>query len=128
MPSVGLRFSTFSTRTGSRRQVHGRLGGVRCRGIRDRSQWQLRGPLQPGDKVRVELLNDKGERIDELSQPVEKRQVCRQHRCTLDLNSTLRAPDDALASRYQLRIGLLLAPLAVISLGVAGQVWSLWPF
>ncbi|MGN5111736.1 LTA synthase family protein [Aeromonas jandaei] len=74
-----------------------------------RSQWQLRGPLQPGDKVRVELLNDKGERIDELSQPVEKRQVCRQHRCTLDLNSTLRAPDDALASRYQLRIGLLLA-------------------
>ena len=26
------------------------------------------------------------------------------------------------------RIGLLLAPLAVISLGVAGQVWSLWPF
>ncbi|MBC8674238.1 hypothetical protein H2136_19460 [Aeromonas hydrophila] len=31
-----------------------------------------------------------------------------QGRCTLDLNSTLRAPDDALASRYQLRIGLLL--------------------
>jgi len=26
------------------------------------------------------------------------------------------------------RIGLLLAALAVISLGVAGQVWSLWPF
>ena len=28
-----------------------------------RSQWQLRGPLQTGDKVRVELLNDKGERV-----------------------------------------------------------------
>ncbi|MFM5687880.1 LTA synthase family protein, partial [Aeromonas caviae] len=69
---------------------------------------QLRGPLQAGDKVRVELLNDKGERIDELSQAVDKRQVCRNNRCTLDLNSTLRAPDDALASRYQLRIGLLL--------------------
>lgn len=26
------------------------------------------------------------------------------------------------------RIGLLLVPLAVVSLGVAGQVWSLWPF
>jgi pimeloyl-ACP methyl ester carboxylesterase len=26
------------------------------------------------------------------------------------------------------RIGLLLAALAVVSLGVAGQVWSLWPF
>ncbi|MGL5465069.1 MAG: LTA synthase family protein, partial [Aeromonas veronii] len=42
-----------------------------------RSQWQLRGPLQAGDKVRVELLNDKGERIDQLSQAVDKRQVCR---------------------------------------------------
>ncbi|WP_457937530.1 LTA synthase family protein [Aeromonas veronii] len=73
-----------------------------------RSQWQLRGPLQAGDKVRVELLNDKGERIDQLSQAVDKRQVCRNNRCSLDLNSTLRAPDDALASRYQLRIGLLL--------------------
>ena len=74
-----------------------------------RSQWQLLKPLQEGDKVRVELLNDKGIRIDQLSQAVEKRQKCRQERCTLDLNSTLRAPDDALASRYQLRIGLLLA-------------------
>lgn len=73
-----------------------------------RSQWQLRGPLQEGDKVRVELLNERGERIDQLSQPVDKRQQCRKGRCTLDLNSTLRAPDDALASRYQLRIGLLL--------------------
>jgi hypothetical protein len=26
------------------------------------------------------------------------------------------------------RIGLPLAALAVVSLGVAGQVWSLWPF
>ncbi|GAB5992439.1 LTA synthase family protein [Aeromonas enteropelogenes] len=74
-----------------------------------RSQWQLLKPLQPEDRVRVELLNDKGERIDQLSQRVDKRQRCRQARCTLDLNSTLRAPDDALASRYQLRIGLLLA-------------------
>ncbi|HAT05698.1 MAG TPA: sulfatase, partial [Aeromonas salmonicida] len=74
-----------------------------------RSQWQLLKPLQAGDKVRVELLNDKGERIDQLSQAVEKRQRCNKGRCTLDLNSTLRAPDDALASRYQLRIGLLLA-------------------
>lgn len=73
-----------------------------------RSQWQLRGPLQEGDKVRVELLNERGERIDQLSQPVDKRQLCRKGRCTLNLNSTLRAPDDALASRYQLRIGLLL--------------------
>lgn len=73
-----------------------------------RSQWQLRGPLQVGDKVRVELLNDKGERIDQLNQAVDKRQVCRNDRCTLNLNSALRAPDDALASRYQLRIGLLL--------------------
>ena len=32
-----------------------------------------------------------------------------QERCTLSLNSALRAPDDALDSRYQLRIGLLLA-------------------
>ncbi|WP_421191490.1 LTA synthase family protein [Aeromonas enteropelogenes] len=76
-----------------------------------RSQWQLLKPLQPEDRVRVELLNDKGERIDQLSQRVDKRQRCRQARCTLDLNSTLRAPDDALASRYQLRIGLLLADL-----------------
>lgn len=74
-----------------------------------RSQWQLLKPLQPEDRVRVELLNDKGERIDQLSQRVDKRQRCRQARCTLDLNSTLRAPDDALSSRYQLRIGLLLA-------------------
>ena len=74
-----------------------------------RSQWQLLKPLQEGDKVRVELLNDKGIRIDQLSQAVEKRQKCRQERCTLDLNSALRAPDDALDSRYQLRIGLLLA-------------------
>ena len=74
-----------------------------------RSQWQLLKPLQAGDKVRVELLNDKGMRIDQLSQAVEKRQKCRQERCTLDLNSALRAPDDALDSRYQLRIGLLLA-------------------
>lgn len=74
-----------------------------------RSQWQLLKPLQAGDKVRVELLNDKGIRIDQLSQAVEKRQKCRQERCTLDLNSALRAPDDALDSRYQLRIGLLLA-------------------
>lgn len=74
-----------------------------------RSQWQLLKPLQPEDRVRVELLNDKGERIDQLSQRVDKRQRCREARCTLDLNSTLRAPDDALASRYQLRIGLLLA-------------------
>ncbi|AHE49100.1 hypothetical protein AH4AK4_1642 [Aeromonas hydrophila 4AK4] len=74
-----------------------------------RSQWQLLKPLQAGDKVRVELLNDKGIRIDQLSQAVEKRQKCRQSRCTLDLNSALRAPDDALDSRYQLRIGLLLA-------------------
>ena len=59
--------------------------------------------------MRVELLNDKGIRIDQLSQAVEKRQKCRQERCTLDLNSALRAPDDALDSRYQLRIGLLLA-------------------
>ncbi|WP_429183067.1 LTA synthase family protein [Aeromonas rivipollensis] len=73
------------------------------------SQWQLLKPLQAGDKVRVELLNDKGIRIDQLSQAVEKRQKCRQERCTLDLNSALRAPDDALDSRYQLRIGLLLA-------------------
>ncbi|MFM4847762.1 LTA synthase family protein [Aeromonas rivipollensis] len=73
-----------------------------------RSQWQLLKPLQAGDKVRVELLNDKGIRIDQLSQAVEKRQKCRQERCTLDLNSALRAPDDALDSRYQLRIGLLL--------------------
>ncbi|MGY3858805.1 LTA synthase family protein [Aeromonas intestinalis] len=72
------------------------------------SQWQLLKPLQPGDKVRVELLNDKGVRIDQLSQAVDKRQKCRKERCTLDLNSTLRAPDDALDSRYQLRIGLLL--------------------
>ncbi|MFQ2290377.1 LTA synthase family protein [Aeromonas enteropelogenes] len=74
-----------------------------------RSQWQLLKALQPEDRVRVELLNDKGERIDQLSQRVDKRQRCREARCTLDLNSTLRAPDDALASRYQLRIGLLLA-------------------
>lgn len=74
-----------------------------------RSQWQLLKPMQAGDKVRVELLNDKGMRIDQLSQAVEKRQKCRQERCTLDLNSALRAPDDALDSRYQLRIGLLLA-------------------
>lgn len=74
-----------------------------------RSQWQLLKPLQEGDKVRVELLNDKGIRIDQLSQAVEKRQKCRQERCTLDLNSALRAPDDTLDSRYQLRIGLLLA-------------------
>ncbi|MGE6147779.1 LTA synthase family protein [Aeromonas media] len=74
-----------------------------------RSQWQLLKPLQEGDKVRVELLNDKGIRIDQLSQAVEKRQKCRQERCTLDLNSALRAPDDALDSCYQLRIGLLLA-------------------
>lgn len=74
-----------------------------------RSQWQLLKPLQAGDKVRVELLNDKGIRIDQLSQAVEKRQKCRQNRCTLDLNSALRAPDNALDSRYQLRIGLLLA-------------------
>ncbi|MCE9923542.1 LTA synthase family protein [Aeromonas media] len=74
-----------------------------------RSQWQLLKPLQAGDKVWVELLNDKGMRIDQLSQAVEKRQKCRQERCTLDLNSALRAPDDALDSRYQLRIGLLLA-------------------
>lgn len=74
-----------------------------------RSQWQLLKPLQEGDKVRVELLNDKGIRIDQLNQAVEKRQKCRQERCTLDLNSALRAPDDALDSRYQLRIGLLLA-------------------
>ncbi|WP_429090001.1 LTA synthase family protein [Aeromonas rivipollensis] len=74
-----------------------------------RSQWQLLKPLQAGDKVRAELLNDKGMRIDQLSQAVEKRQKCRQERCTLDLNSALRAPDDALDSRYQLRIGLLLA-------------------
>lgn len=74
-----------------------------------RSQWQLLKPLQEGDKVRVELLNDKGIRIDQLSQAVEKRQKCRQERCTLDLNSALRAPDDALDSRYQLRIGLMLA-------------------
>ncbi len=74
-----------------------------------RSQWQLLKPLQEGDKVRVELLNDKGIRIDQLSQAVEKRQKCRQERCTLDLNSALRAPDDALDSRYQLWIGLLLA-------------------
>ncbi|MFM5190740.1 LTA synthase family protein [Aeromonas media] len=74
-----------------------------------RSQWQLLKPLQEGDKVRVELLNDKGIRIDQLSQAVEKRQKCRQERCNLDLNSALRAPDDALDSRYQLRIGLLLA-------------------
>ncbi|MGY3960455.1 LTA synthase family protein [Aeromonas popoffii] len=74
-----------------------------------RSQWQLQGPLQEGDRVRVELLNERGERIDQLNQAVYKRQVCRETRCTLDLNSTLRAPDDALSSRYQLRIGLLLA-------------------
>ena len=74
-----------------------------------RSQWQLLKPLQEGDKVRVELVNDKGIRNDQLSQAVEKRQKCRQERCTLDLNSALRAPDDALDSRYQLRIGLLLA-------------------
>lgn len=73
-----------------------------------RSQWELLKPLQAGDKVRVELLNDKGVRIDQLSQAVEKRQKCRKERCTLALNSTLRAPDDALDSRYQLRIGLLL--------------------
>ncbi|MGL4250457.1 MAG: LTA synthase family protein [Aeromonas sp.] len=73
-----------------------------------RSQWQLLKPLQAGDKLRVELLNDQGERIDALTQAIEKRQVCRNNRCTLALNSTLRAPDDALASRYQLRIGLLL--------------------
>lgn len=73
-----------------------------------RSQWQLLKPLQEGDKVRVELLNDRGERIDQLSQSVNKRQKCRKDRCTLDLNSALRAPDDALDSRYQLRIGLLL--------------------
>ncbi|MFM5842118.1 LTA synthase family protein [Aeromonas sanarellii] len=73
-----------------------------------RSQWQLLKPLQEGDKVRVELLNDRGVRIDQLSQAAEKRQKCRQERCTLDLNSALRAPDDALDSRYQLRIGLLL--------------------
>lgn len=73
-----------------------------------RSQWELLKPLQEGDKVRVELLNDKGVRIDQLSQAVEKRQKCRKERCTLALNSTLRAPDDALDSRYQLRIGLLL--------------------
>lgn len=47
-----------------------------------RSQWQLRGPLQEGDKVRVELLNERGERIDQLSQPVDKRQQCRKGRCT----------------------------------------------
>ncbi|MEN9533374.1 MAG: hypothetical protein RIQ83_2598, partial [Pseudomonadota bacterium] len=74
-----------------------------------RSQWQLQGPLQEGDRVRVELLNERGERIDQLNQAVYKRQVCNETRCTLDLNSTLRAPDDALSSRYQLRIGLLLA-------------------
>ncbi|MGL6382155.1 LTA synthase family protein [Aeromonas caviae] len=74
-----------------------------------RSQWQLLKPLQEGDKVRVELLNDKGVRIDQLSQAVDKRQKCRKERCTLSLNSALRAPDDALDSRYQLRIGLLLA-------------------
>ncbi|QXB53795.1 LTA synthase family protein [Aeromonas sp. FDAARGOS 1415] len=73
-----------------------------------RSQWQLLKPLQEGDKVRVELLNDRGVRIDQLSQAVAKRQKCRQNRCTLELNSALRAPDDALDSRYQLRIGLLL--------------------
>ncbi|MGS3143375.1 LTA synthase family protein [Aeromonas sanarellii] len=73
-----------------------------------RSQWQLLKPLQEGDKVRVELLNDRGVRIDQLSQAAEKRQKCRQERCSLDLNSALRAPDDALDSRYQLRIGLLL--------------------
>lgn len=74
-----------------------------------RSQWQLLGPLQEGDRVRVELLNERGERIDQLNQAVYKRQVCSETRCTLELNSTLRAPDDALSSRYQLRIGLLLA-------------------
>ncbi|PJG60768.1 LTA synthase family protein [Aeromonas cavernicola] len=73
------------------------------------SQWQLRGPLQAGDKVQVELLNERGEQIDQLSQAVDKRQICRNARCTLALNSTLRAPDEALASGYQLRIGLLLA-------------------
>ena len=57
-----------------------------------RSQWQLLKPLQEGDKVRVELLNDKGVRIDQLSQAVDKRQKCRKERCTLSLNSALRAP------------------------------------
>jgi uncharacterized sulfatase len=32
--------------------------------------------------VRVELLNDKGVRIDQLSQAVDKRQKCRKERCT----------------------------------------------
>ena len=62
-----------------------------------RSQWQLLKPLRE-DKVRVELLNDRGVRIDQLSQAAEKRQKCRQERCTLDLNGALRAPDDALDS------------------------------
>ena len=65
-----------------------------------RSQWQLLKPLQEGDKVRVELLNDKGVRIDQLSQAVDKRQKCRKERCTLSLNSALvlRATDKRLVN------------------------------
>ncbi|MCS3455689.1 putative sulfatase [Aeromonas sp. BIGb0405] len=73
------------------------------------SQWQLRKPLQASDRVLVELLGEQGQRIDQLRQRADKRQKCGKQGCTLDINSTLRAPDDALSNHYQLRVGLLLA-------------------
>ena len=78
-----------------------------------RSQWQLLKPLQEGDKVRVELLNDKGVRIDQLSQAVDKRQKCRKERCTLSLNSALRAPDDAAVDELQRALEALAGELMV---------------
>ena len=73
-----------------------------------RSQWQLQEPLQAGDKLRVELLSDQGKQITQFKQEVEKYQVCKDTLCTLDLSSPLRAPDDALANSYQVRIGIQL--------------------
>ncbi|MGL5030479.1 MAG: LTA synthase family protein [Aeromonas sp.] len=49
-----------------------------------------------------------GKPLDVLTQAVDQRQRCRNAHCTLDLTSTLRAPDDGLDGRYQLRIALLL--------------------
>ncbi|MFM4649108.1 LTA synthase family protein [Aeromonas bivalvium] len=73
------------------------------------SQWQLRQPLQPADRVLVELLGEQGAAIATQSQRADKRQRCDPKGCSLDLNSTIRAPDDALSNHYQLRIGLQLA-------------------
>ncbi|OLF57799.1 sulfatase [Aeromonas veronii] len=73
-----------------------------------RSQWQLQKPLQEGDALLVELLNEKSKTISHSKQDVEKYLICNDSFCTLDMTSTLRAPDDALANSYQVRIGIQL--------------------